>query len=142
MTGQSSSCVSALLLLIRFPTAPSLANISAAVKSTLGLPRHANISKMTTTVVHVSAIFFSNLSSVVFVLRSLVYDGRIVISPAASGLSLTSQASHFMHPNNVLHVFMSNRISSCPTALTFTLCTHTPDFNPSTPKKITKKRYL
>lgn len=56
MNGQSGSCVSALLLLTRFPTAPPLANISAAVKSTLGLPRHANISKLST-VVHVSVNF-------------------------------------------------------------------------------------
>ena len=53
MNGQSGSCVSALLFLTRFPTAPPLANISAAVKSTLGLPRHANIGKLST-VVHVS----------------------------------------------------------------------------------------
>lgn len=56
MNGQSGSCVSALLFLTRFPTAPPLANISAAVKSNLGLPRHANISRLST-VVHVSVNF-------------------------------------------------------------------------------------
>jgi hypothetical protein len=56
MNGQSGSCVSALLFLTRLPTAPPPANISAAVKSNLGLPRHANISKLTT-VVHVSVNF-------------------------------------------------------------------------------------
>lgn len=56
MNGQSGSCVSALLLLTRFPTAPPLANISAAVKSTLGLPRHANFSEVST-VVHVLVNF-------------------------------------------------------------------------------------
>jgi hypothetical protein len=63
MNGQSGSCVSALLLLTRFPTAPPLANISAAVKSTFGLPRHANISKVST-VVHVSVNFLSLISMV------------------------------------------------------------------------------
>lgn len=56
MNGQSGSCVSALLLLTRFSTAPTLANISAAVKSTLGLPRHANFSEVST-VVHVLVNF-------------------------------------------------------------------------------------
>lgn len=56
MNGQSGSSVSALLFHIRYPTAPPLANISAAVKSALGLPRHANISKLTT-VVHISVNF-------------------------------------------------------------------------------------
>ena len=63
MDGQSGSCVSALLFLTRFPTAPPLANISAAVKSTLGLPRHTSISKLTT-VVHVSVNFESYLDDV------------------------------------------------------------------------------
>ena len=63
MNGQFGSCVSALFFLTRFPTAPPLANISAAVKSTLGLPRHANISQLTT-VVHVSVNFESYLDGV------------------------------------------------------------------------------
>jgi hypothetical protein len=53
MNGHFVPCVSALIILTRFPTAPPLANISAAVKSTLGVPRHANISTLKT-VVHVS----------------------------------------------------------------------------------------
>jgi hypothetical protein len=56
INGQSGSCVSALLFLTRFPTLSPLANISAAVKISLGLPRHANFSRLKT-VVHVSVNF-------------------------------------------------------------------------------------
>ena len=56
MNGLSGSCASALLFLTSFPTAPPLANISAAVKSSLGLLRHTNISDLST-VVHIPVNF-------------------------------------------------------------------------------------